>query len=269
MSAMQNLHSASKHHIANDFGGAAERYDEAARLQKRVGQQLLERMRPQQGGHVVDLGCGTGYFMPALSQQLQPARLTGIDLSPGMIEFAQATRPVAADWFVADAESLPLDDASVDTLFSSLMIQWCADPAAVAREVRRVLRPGGQALFSTLVQGTLEELREAWAKADPGTEHVNRFLTPQTLEQAFGDSFAARHLEEAPLVLWYDDVMGLLRELKALGARYKAAGRRRAAMAPGRLKAMKRAYEVHRHSQWGVPATWQVAFIHVTRDGSD
>ncbi len=252
-----------KSRVADDFGQAAARYDEVARLQRQVGEQLMTRLRPGEAGHVLDLGCGTGYFLPRLLEALAPAQLTASDLSPGMIRYAREQRGVAADWLVADAESLPLGDASVDQVFSSLMIQWCSDPVAVLREVRRVLKPGGEAVFSTLTDGTLHELREAWAQADPGVEHVNQFRSRSEYEQLIKSVFDHAGIESVPLTFWYPDAMALLHELKELGARYKDEGRRAGVTAPGRFRRLKQAYEQWRDPAKGLPATWQVAFIHI------
>lgn len=260
------LNRVSRDRISDDFGAAASRYDSAARLQQRVGERLMEKLGAESGGRGMDLGCGTGYFLPMLIERFAPRELLAADLSPGMIHYARETRGIASDWLVADAEQLPVADASLDWIFSSLMIQWCADTAAVVREALRVLRPGGEAVFSTLVSGTLSELDSAWAEADPGGRHVNRFLTPGELQEALGSVFTDVSVEVEPMVLWYPDVMALLKELKTLGARYKDENRRRAAMAPARLRALGAAYEQFRKSDQGVPATWQVAYIRLVRN---
>ncbi|MGM0451172.1 MAG: malonyl-ACP O-methyltransferase BioC [Pseudomonadota bacterium] len=250
--------------VSEDFGAAAQRYDEAARLQQRVALDLLARMDVRAGGVGLDLGCGTGFSLPLLSERLHPSELIAADLSPGMIDYARAHRSVDARWLVADAANLPLAPQSLDWIQSSLMIQWCEDTSAVASEMARLLRPDGEAHVATLVEGTLTELESAWAEADPGRRHVNRFLTRQELTARLATGFEGVEVDVVPLVLWYRDVMALLGELKALGARYKDEERHRGALGPGRLKAMRRAYECSRDPQQGVPATWQVAFVRLT-----
>ncbi|XOZ34961.1 malonyl-ACP O-methyltransferase BioC [Halomonadaceae bacterium KBTZ08] len=257
----------SRHRVSEDFGAAAHSYDEAARLQQRVALNLLARMEPPVGGVGLDLGCGTGFSLPRLAEALAPAELIAADLSPGMIDYARSHRSVNARWLVADAANLPLASGSLDWLHSSLMIQWCEDTSAVAQEMARLLRPGGEAHLATLVDGTLTELEAAWAEADPGRRHVNRFLTPAELEARLAAGFEGVTVDVEPLVLWYPDVMALLGELKTLGARYKDEQRHRGALGPGRLKAMRRAYNRHRDPGHGVPATWQVAYVHLTGPG--
>lgn len=250
--------------VSEDFGAAAQSYDEAACLQQRVALDLLARMDAPAAGAGLDLGCGTGFSLPLLAEQLRPSELIAADLSPGMIDYARSHRAVDARWLVADAANLPLAPQSLDWIQSSLMIQWCEDTSAVASEMARLLRPGGEAYVATLVEGTLTELASAWAEADPGRRHVNRFLTCQALTAQLATGFEGVEVEVMPLVLWYRDVMALLGELKALGARYKDEQRHRGALGPGRLKAMRRAYERNRDPHQGVPATWQVAFVRLT-----
>ena len=261
----QKVNSIASERISDDFGTAAGDYDSAARLQQRVGRQLLEWVGSTVGGDGMDLGCGTGYFLPMLSRRLEPGRLVAADLSPGMIEYARSRRGIASEWLVADARNLPLGERSLDWVFSSLMIQWCTDTPAVAREIYRVLKPGGKAVLSTLVEGTLSELESAWSEADPGARHVNRFLPREELRAALAGPFPEASIQVESMVLWYPDVMGLLKELKTLGARYKDEYRRRSAMAPARLRALHSAYERFRRSGRGVPATWQVAFVGLSK----
>ena len=66
------------------------------------------------------------------------------------------------------------EEASVDLVFSNLMLPWCHDPETVLREFRRVLRRDGLLSFATFGPDTLRELRDAWAGID-GHTHVNYF----------------------------------------------------------------------------------------------
>jgi len=247
--------------IASGFGGASQTYDSASRLQKAMGDTLLSRIpesfRPES---VLDLGCGTGWFTRKLTARFPEARVTGADLSPGMLAQAEAATDRAdVNWLNADAEQLPLADQSVDLVFSNLMVQWSQQPEAVLAECQRVLRPGGLLVMSTLVDGTLRELKQAWAKADPGQPHVNRFVPAEQWRSLTKTTLAGSALELAPVRLRYDSPMMLNRELKQLGAVFKGEERRRTVTAPGRFRAMCRAYPGARSGQ--VFATYEAGWL--------
>ncbi|OEY65233.1 malonyl-ACP O-methyltransferase BioC [Marinobacter sp. X15-166B] len=264
---------AAKHSVARDFGEAARSYDDAARLQRHMGQALLAREgAPTVAGvrQVLDLGCGTGQFSAALANCYPGSAQLGLDLSPAMVAYAQARQrgaePVdgsrnnpAMRWLVADAEQLPLADASVDRIFSNLMIQWCADPRPVLQECLRVLRPGGVLLCSSLLQGTLRELEAAWQRADPGRPHINRFESAEVFARQVKDACPSAEVLVETVRLRYRSPLALLQELKALGARYKGQGRRRTATAPGRLRAMCRHYP--RTPRGDVLASYEAGYI--------
>ena len=78
----------SKSEIAKSFGHAAEKYDSVAHFQRNVGHDLLEKMPNHAPECIVDLGCGTGYFLSSLSAMYPNAALVGFDLSQDMIRFA-------------------------------------------------------------------------------------------------------------------------------------------------------------------------------------
>jgi malonyl-CoA O-methyltransferase len=159
----------------------------------------------------------------------------------------------------ADASALPLRDASVDMVFSNLMLQWCNDPDTVLRECRRVLRPGGLLTFATLGPDTLIELRRAWAAAD-GHVHVNRFIDMHDLGDALVRSGLAEPVMDVErYTLTYADVRDLMRDLKTIGARNANSGRPRGLTGKGGLARMIAAYEEAR-CEGRLPATYEVVY---------
>lgn len=98
----------------------------------------LRRLRPRA---VVDVGCGTGVLTERIVRDVHPARIVGCDAATGMLDQARE-RDVEVEWILCPAESLPLDDASVDAVVSTEAFHFFDRPRAL-REFRRVLRPGG------------------------------------------------------------------------------------------------------------------------------
>lgn len=251
-----------KQSVARDFSRAAVRYDSLAQLQRRTGEALLARLPESTPQVQLDLGCGTGLFIPALQQRFPGATTIGADLAPGMIAYARSHHP-GVHWLLADAEDLPFADESFDLIFSNLMVQWCPSLDRFLAEARRVLRPGGVLLCSTLLDGTLQELAEAWRQVDPDGRHVNRFLPMDLWRKALERHFPDAGLTEDAICLPYPDPMDLLRELKGIGAGFKDGGRRRSAMAPARLQQLRRAYP--RTAEGGVVATYQAGYIQAVK----
>jgi malonyl-CoA O-methyltransferase len=250
--------------VRSAFSAAARGYDAAAVLQRRVRDELLERLdvltlRPDT---VVDLGCGTGHAAAALKKRYGATDVVAVDVAPGML--AEAGR--RQTWLrrfhriAADAATLPLRDGSADMIFSSLMLQWCNDPDRVLAECRRVLRPGGVLHFTTLGPDTLVELRRAWQVADPGHAHVSRFLDMHDVGDALVRAgFAEPVLDVERYTLTYDDARDLMRDLKAIGAHNATAGRARGMTGKGVLRRMLDAYEKDR-VDGRLPATYEVVF---------
>lgn len=274
MSPWDTTHSppASKIDIARGFGSARATYESASRLQRLMGNTMFETLQNQASrnslsGHVVDLGCGTGWFTRKLAGLGCAVSVMGVDLSPGMIEHAGANTSPGIAWVVADAESIPLPDQSCDLIFSNLMIQWCADPAPVLRECRRILRPGGRLVVSTLLEGTLWELDQAWRQADPGQNHINRFEPEAAFREVVSRELPGAEIETKTLRLPYASPLTLAAELKQLGAGYKNASRRRSMTAPGRLRAMCRDYP--KEPEGGVVASYEAAWVYWSCRGAN
>ncbi|MEZ5569002.1 MAG: malonyl-ACP O-methyltransferase BioC [Halioglobus sp.] len=250
-----------KRAVAESFSRAAGSYDSVAHLQQKVGAHLLGKavntgIEPET---VLDLGCGTGFFAPALRRHYPQACYLGMDLAPGMLSHARTQHAEAGWWVAGDAESLPLAAGSVDLIFSSLALQWCDRLALFFAEIERVLRPGGMCVFTSLGPGTLCELRAAWAEVDTHP-HVNRFAPVEELQEAARSRCSLRlQIEQQDYVLSYPRVRTLLHELKALGAHNMNPGRPAGLAGRAALQGMLRAYETRRCN--GVlPATYDVIF---------
>ena len=110
-----------------------------------------------EGRDVLDLGCGTGYFSAWLARR--GATVTAVDLSPEQLATARRCQDEFDVRFAlveANAEVLPLPDASFDVVVSEHGVGvWCRPDAWVA-EAARVLRPGGRLVF--LVNSLLSAL---------------------------------------------------------------------------------------------------------------
>ncbi len=91
---------------------------------------------------VLDVGCGTGRLLRAAAARWPDARLIGVDPAQGMVDIAVALTP-GATIHRALAQSLPLPDASVDLVFSTMSFHHWRDHVGGVREIARVLRPGG------------------------------------------------------------------------------------------------------------------------------
>jgi len=241
---------------------ASAGYDESAVLAARLREELARRLEwisfvPEA---VLDLGCGTGHGAAALAARWPRARVIALDASPAMLE--QAARRDAAgriEMLLAEAEAIPLPDASVDLVFSNLMLPWCEDIDAVFGAVARVLKPRGLFTFTTFGPDTLVELRAAWRSAGGGgTGH------PFTDMHDLGDGlvragFAEPVLDVSRFTLTYPDVAALLRDLKATGSQGATAGRTRGLTGRGRRRALEASYEQFR-DEGVLPASYEIVF---------
>ena len=249
--------------VRRAFDRASERYESAARLQARVSAELVSRLEGFRftPAVVLDLGAGTGRVTAQLKRRYPRAQVLALDFSLGMLKQAQRHQRLWRRFarVCADAQRLPLRSASVDLVFSSLMLQWCQPPDAAFAEVRRVLKPGGFFAFSTFGPATLHELRSAWAAAD-SYNHVNHFPDMHDV----GDALVRAGLTEPVLDVdriesGYPDALTLMRDLKSIGAHNVTAGRARTLLGRAHLERMAAAYE-HRRAHGVLPATWEVIY---------
>jgi len=272
-----------KQRVRSAFGRAAATYDSAAEVQREIvdtlAGHLADRGLPPASaqpipGRILDAGCGTGYAFARLRALAPGAQLIALDFAHGMLarldvdtsnaaEATPAPAHNAPHRICADAEALPLADASIDLYWSSLALQWCHLPTALA-EARRVLRPAGRLAVATLSENTFHEMRDAFALADRHA-HTHSFLAPAAIGDALRDAgFADATLVRQTHTARYPDLRSLLRAVKAVGANEMSGDRRRGMLGRRAWHAIEARYR--RHARDGLlPATYDVIYITARR----
>jgi SAM-dependent methyltransferase len=110
---------------------------------------LVDALGPKPGERWLDLGCGAGNAAELAAGA--GAQVVGIDISPRLVEVAKARADAGGydiAYAVGDAENLDAENGAFDAVVSSVGMIFAPDHAAVAREVARVIRPGGRLAFS-------------------------------------------------------------------------------------------------------------------------
>lgn len=102
----------------------------------------------QRGKRVLEVGCGAGTDLIRFAKG--GASVTGVDIAPSAVALAKqnfAQQGLEADLREADGEHLPFADGSFDVVYAHGVVQYTANDRALVDEVRRVLAPGGTAVF--------------------------------------------------------------------------------------------------------------------------
>ena len=110
----------------------------------------VERMALASTDKVLEIGCGPGYFSPAIAAAVPQGSLVLFDLQLAMLELARKRLPAFANVHLAqgDASSLPFPDASFDAALVVLVLGEVPDPNRCSAEVARVLVDGGTVTFA-------------------------------------------------------------------------------------------------------------------------
>jgi SAM-dependent methyltransferase len=115
-----------------------------------VGRAALEATELTPGTEVLDVAAGSGN--PAMPAAQAGARVTALDLAPSLLEIGRrraAEAGVDVEFVEGDAEALPYDDESFDVVISVVGVQFAPRHEVVARELARVVRPGGRIVLAS------------------------------------------------------------------------------------------------------------------------
>ena len=249
-----------KQAIAQSFSNAAKDYDSLAVFQHLVGEKLMACLPTGEVSRVLDLGAGTGYFSSALRQRYSTADIVEVDISAAMLASCQS-RAVDNFQVQADIESLPFCPQSFDIIYSSLSIQWCHNFDKVFKNVADSLVDGGVAVLTTLVDGSLFELKEAWASVDDAV-HVNVFETEKKLKhicEQLGLNLQQWLVEDDVQI--FSTMRHLIRSVKDIGAHNMHPDRPKGLMGKNKYHQFVSAYDALRTGDDKLPLTYRVLYM--------
>jgi len=248
-----------KTRIRQSFERAAPSYDAAAEVQRRICAQLAGGLPAQAPARWLDAGCGTGHALGLLGHRYPDSCAIALDLAGAML--ARIAPPCLR--VAGDLEALPLADASLDLYWSSLAVQWCDLPRALA-EAARVLRDGGALRLASLGPATFHELRTAFAGIDDYRHTLAFHDAAQIARLAEEAGFSGVRLRSTVEIAHFPDLRALLRSVKAVGANQLGAGRRTGLMGRSTLARVEAAYEALR-TPAGLPLSYDVILLEATR----
>ena len=188
-----------------------------------LGPAQVEACGDVAGLAVLDVGCGNGYLARELARR--GARVTGIDISPRMIEHAraqEAAEPLGIDYRVADAAEIADHFAagSFDMAASCIALQDMPSPSTVLRAVHDVLRPGGRFVASITHPCTDTPFRQ-WERDESRAKRwlcIDRYFERGPIEYAWirgAYDFTTPALH-ATLEDWFGWMLGAGFQLRAL-----------------------------------------------------
>jgi len=113
---------------------------------------MMQRTKiiPLAKGNVLEIGIGSGLNIPLYNTDLVK-KIVGVDPSSEMHSLAKERineSPASVEFISADAEKIPLEDQSIDTIVCTYTLCTVFNPQQVLKEVKRLLKPGGKFLFS-------------------------------------------------------------------------------------------------------------------------
>jgi SAM-dependent methyltransferase len=161
---------------------------------------------------------------------------------------AVPARPAAGRHVVADAEALPLADASLDLVVSGLALQFVNDLPGTLIQIRRALKPDGLFIAALIGGESLSELRQAFGEAEAEVEggvspRVAPFVDIRdlgALMQRAGFMLPVTDIDR--VVVRYGSVLGLMHDLRRMGAANSLIERRRVPLRRATLARMAESY---------------------------
>lgn len=226
--------------IARGFSRAAYSYNASAKVQKPIAEFAIHRLnqiRAASDESIIDLGCGTSLKLKEI--KANTSRYIGLDLASGMLEKARMSAKLNevdnAHFVNANAAVLPFQANSFDLVFSSMALQWCQAKYDVIAEIKRILRTRGRAVLAILVDGSFNELESAWADLSIPSR-LNCFANTQSWLDAIKQNKLQCSVEEQDFFQYFDNSLGMLKSLKAIGADTQLSSSRFSAITKSELK---------------------------------
>jgi SAM-dependent methyltransferase len=219
-------------------------YSYISRVLRPAAVALCDACAVSAGQEVLDVAAGDGNF--ALACAREGARVVASDIAPAMVERGRARSEAEGfpiEWVEADAEELPFDDASFDCVGSVFGAMLAPRPDVMARELFRVVRPGGTVGMTAWTPGSfaaeLFAIGRKYAPAQPDQPLAEEWGDEQTVRERFGGLAARVELDRRTLPLEAETLEEFVADTRSSAGGWEAA---RGTMPPERFEAMEREF---------------------------
>lgn len=256
--------------IQSRFDKACHSYATHNFVQHQIAEHLLNFLpvKDKPVSRLVDLGCGPGPNWSALKPLAQC--YIGIDLSHRMLNahpesslLAPKHTDISHTFLLqADMEQLPLADASVDLIFSSMAVQWAHCRDGLISELARILKPGASAFLSMPLQGSLQPLADIRHRIDSQLQ-----VNPQSSFDCWQtnidgcDLLRIQDASQRSFSQHFPGLGELLQSIKGVGAGANSA----TPLTRQTLQKLSKGYENQRN-ELGLPLHYKVGFFHLQRN---
>jgi len=136
----------------NTWNAPGGRYDDISRTIADAIEHAVERLEPRPGERVLDLATGTGWASRCIARRFPEVHISGLDIADRLLAHARQLaerEQLAIAYGVGNAESLPLEDATLDAVVSTFGVMFASQPERAASELGRVVKPGGRVVLAT------------------------------------------------------------------------------------------------------------------------
>ncbi|GCD58450.1 biotin synthesis protein [Acetobacter pasteurianus NBRC 3280] len=233
---------------------AAEKYDQAATVQRVAARELFQRIHTCMAGkkplRILEIGCGTGLLTEHLRACWPDADILATDFAPNMLARAKSRLGESVSYHQMDAAT-PDVNGPFDLICGNLIMQWLPEPAKALRTLAEILAPGGVLAVSTLLDGTFAEWQQACAQEG---QHAATPVYPELANaQNWRPSAFSGGWVEQDIVQAFADGLDFVRHLKATGASTPREG-----SVP--LSAVQLRHVALRFQQAGCAIIWRVGY---------
>jgi malonyl-CoA O-methyltransferase len=244
--------------IKNSFSKYARHYDRYSAIQNLCASKLITKIKGDNFGKILDIGCGTGNYTKLLRDKFPNSKIKAVDISPEMIEVAkEKLNDKNVEFIIADGETIDLSE-QFDLISSNASFQWFGSLEVSLSTYKRLLVDNGVILFSTFGPLTFLELDEAIKKLAGKDTKISssNFFEEVKIEKILKSFFSDVEIEQKIYKESYSSLSGLLKMIKYTGTRGSGIGRN-GFWTNGMMDNLEKIYKGNSNE---ITATYQILF---------
>ncbi len=251
--------------VAKNFSRGANTYNEYAKVQSHIAQQLAEKLtKSTEKLNILEIGCGTGIFSKYILEKYPNSNFLFVDIADKMLDYFRKEHIINENTklLCCDAETYDFK-RKFDKIYSNAVFQWYHNLDNALQNYSKLLNKNGEILFTIYGEKTYQELRTIIVDIFNDNKYIQNFVSAAKLKNIMHRYYQNVEIEEKMVIQSFSSLKEYFLYVKYTGS--NSASKDKNILSPAKYKKIEKQYNERYSDEKGLKVSNHILYVKATK----